>query len=143
LRIEDFRPTPRLHRVGSPLHPQANVIPLEVPFRVSWNSLPNTSFVSVRVGRSTTTREYPSHHASTWVLRGTTVPSDCLSQRWMKLFHPSFGFSDWTLLYESSLITSSCRLHPRGQVIRRESKILVITELGDFPPTPHTRLEPL
>ncbi len=40
--LADFRPTPRLHRLGAAPSPQANVIPLELPRWVGWNSHPNT-----------------------------------------------------------------------------------------------------
>ena len=83
---------PRLHRVGPAPHPQANLIPPDLPRSgVGWKSHPNTR--CVRGSRSL-------HHDPTapvapvgrpdWVLRGVAFPQ-CRSQRWMKVGNPSVG----------------------------------------------------
>jgi len=69
------------------------------------------------------------------VLRGVAFPLDHLSQRWIKVFNLSLGFSDCGFAYDLFANKLSCRLHPRGQVVR-ESSILVITEIFDFRTTP-------
>ena len=101
---------------------QANLLPVDLPTRVGWNLHPNTSLVSVRVGRSTTTREYPSHHATDGGVERyhSSIVIGLPSQRWMKVFHPypSFILSDWTLLDETWSFTLLSASSSRGQASR-------------------------
>jgi SAM-dependent methyltransferase len=80
-------------------------------------------------------RQCPSHHVNDVDFERHRISISCLSQRWIKVFNPSLGCSDCTLLYESRLIKDSCWLHPRGQVVRDASR-LVISEIENFRTTP-------
>ena len=83
---------------------------------VGWNSHPNTSLVPVRVGRSTTTRECPSHHVEDTGFQRHHISISCLSQREIKIFHPSFGFADCPNILETWFRNCSDGLHSRGHI---------------------------
>jgi hypothetical protein len=100
---------------------------------VGWNSHPNTSLVSVRVGRSTTTttttttRECPSHHVEDAGFQRHHISISCLSQREIKIFHPypSFGFADCPNIRETWFRNCSDGLHSRVGVTSTSTSVSI------------------
>ena len=65
------------------------------------------------------------------VLRDVAFPNSiCRSQRWIKVFNSSFGFSDCNSMYDLFANKPSYRLHPRGQA-PRHSPCFSVEDEGD------------
>ena len=94
-----------------------------------------TPSASVRVGRSTTTRQHPSHHVKDAGFEGCRIPRNCAQVLRIKVVNPR---RNWTRQY-GGMCHIAYAIHPRGQVVRDASR-LVITEDEVFRTTPrHSR----